>query len=85
MIDTCPADRVDTLEEYKKQFDIICEFAPSLIADEAEIRSLILDAINGEIELTKSNKGQVMKIIAPLFKGKADMKVVNKVVGNLLV
>lgn len=85
MIDTCPADRVETFAEYKKQLDIICEFAPSLIADEAEIRSMILDAINGEIELTKSNKGKVMKIIAPLFKGKADMKVVNKVVGELLV
>lgn len=85
MIDTCPADRVETLAEYKKQFEIICEFAPSLIADEAEIRSMILDAINGEIEITKSNKGKVMKIIAPMFKGKADMKVVNKVVGELLV
>lgn len=85
MIDTCPADRVATLAEYKKQFDIICEFAPSLIADEAEIRSMILDAVNGEIELTKSNKGKVMKIIAPVFKGKADMKVVNKVVVELLV
>ena len=85
MIDTCPTNRVETLEEHKKQFEIICEFAPSLIADETEIRYLILDAVNGEIELTKSNKGKVMKIIAPLFKGKADMKVVNKVVGELLV
>ena len=85
MIDTCPADRVETLTEYKKQFDIICEFAPSLITDEDEIRSLIFDTVNGEMELTKANKGKIMKIIAPMFKGKADMKVVNKVVGEVLV
>ena len=85
MIDTCPADRVDTLAEYKRQYEIICEFAPTLMADEAEIRTLILDAINGEIELTKSNRGKVMKIIAPMFKGKADMSIVNKVVGDILV
>ena len=84
MIDTCPADRVETLEEYNRQYEIICEFAPTLMTDEAEIRSLILDAINGEIELTKSNRGKVMKVIAPMFKGKADMSIVNKVVGDIL-
>lgn len=85
MIDTCPADRIETLAQYVKQFDIICEFAPTLITDEDEIRNLILDAINGEMELTKTNKGKVMKIIAPVFKGKADMKIVSKVVGNILI
>jgi uncharacterized protein YqeY len=85
MIDTCPADRVETLEEYNKQLEIICEFAPSLVTDEAEIHNLILDVINGEIELTKANKGKIMKIIAPVFKGKADMKIVNKVIGEMLV
>lgn len=85
MIDTCPADRIETLAEYKKQFEIICEFAPTLITDESEISNLIIDAINGEVELTKANKGKIMKIIAPVFKGKADMKIVNKVVGNMLV
>lgn len=84
MIDTCPADRVETLAEYNKQLDIICEFAPTLITDEVEIHNLILDVINGEIELTKANKGKVMKIIAPVFKGKADMKIVNKVIGEIL-
>lgn len=85
MIDTCPADRVATLAEYKNQLEIINEFAPVLIVNEEDIRNLILDAINGEIELTKANKGKVMKIIAPVFKGKADMKIVNNVIGEMLV
>lgn len=85
MIDTCPADRVSTLADYKMQLEIICEFAPTLIVNEDVIRSTILEAINGEIEMTKANKGKVMKIIAPVFKGKADMSIVNKVVGEMLV
>ncbi len=84
MIDTCPADRVETLAEYVKQFDIIDEFAPTLMTDEEEIRGMIQDIVNGEMEFTKSNRGKIMKVIAPVFKGKADMSVVNKVVGEIL-
>jgi uncharacterized protein YqeY len=83
-IDTCPADRTETLEEYKAQMAVVAEFAPTLIADEADIYNMILDSINGEIEFSKANKGKIMKIIAPMFKGKADMSVVNKVLGGML-
>lgn len=85
MIDTCPADRIETLAEYVKQLDVIDEFAPTLMTDENEIKNLILDALNGEFELTKTNRGKIMKVIAPVFKGKADMGVVSNVVGDMLV
>jgi uncharacterized protein YqeY len=85
MIDTCPAGRIDLLMQYQNQLEIINEFAPQLITDEAEISNLIVDAINGEFELTKANRGKIMKVIAPVFKGKADMKIVSKVVGEMLV
>lgn len=86
MIDTCPADRVATLAEYKNQLEIINEFAPVLIVNEDVIRNMIQDALekNG-IEPEKKNKGMVMKTIMPMFKGKADMSVVSKVVGGMLV
>jgi uncharacterized protein YqeY len=83
-VDTCPADRVDTLVDYKAQLAIVAEFAPTLITNEVEIQNAILDAINGEIEFSKVNKGKIMKIIAPIFKGKADMGIVNKVLGEML-
>ena len=83
-IDTCPADRTETLEEYKAQMAVVAEFAPSLITDETEIRYLILDIVNNEHEFSKSNRGILMKIIAPVLKGKADMSVVNKVLGGML-
>lgn len=83
-IDTCPADRVQMLENYNEQMKIVAEFAPTLLTDESEIRNRILDIINGEIEFTKSNRGKIMKIISPIFKGKADMGIVSKVVGEML-
>ena len=36
------------------------------------------------IEPLKSNKGAVMKTVMPIFKGKADMKIVNQVIGEIL-
>ena len=85
-IDTCPVDRTETLEAYKAQMVVVAEFAPTLITDEEEIRYLILDIINinNDVELTKSNRGYIMKIVAPVLKGKADMGIVNKVLGGML-
>ena len=84
MLDTCPESRTDLLEDYKKQMEIICEFAPTLMTDEVEIKLAILDIINGEIAFTKPNRGKIMKIISPVLKGKADMAIVSKVVGGML-
>lgn len=86
-IDTCPTDRTETLAEYKAQMAVVTEFAPTLITDEVEIRYLILDIINinNDVELTKANRGYIMKIIAPVLKGKVDMAIVNKVLGGMLV
>lgn len=83
-IDTCPADRTETLAEYKAQMAVVAEFAPTLIADETEIRYLILDIVNNEYEFTKANRGKIMKIVAPVLKGKVDMSAVNKVLGGML-
>ena len=83
-IDTCPVERTETLEEYKAQMAIVAEFAPTLITDETEIRYLILDIVNNEHEFSKSNRGILMKILAPVLKGKVDMSIVNKVLGGML-
>ena len=85
MIDTCPKFRADLLENYKKQMEIICEFAPTLITDEGQIKTIVLDfATENNIELTKNNRGKLMGIISKCLRGKIDMGVVNKVVGGML-
>ena len=84
-IDTCPADRIETLNEYKAQMAVVAEFAPSLITDESQIEDIItMHVYSANIPLLKSNRGAIMKIIAPAMKGKADMSVVNKVLGGML-
>ena len=84
MIDTCPADRTETLAEYNAQMAIVAEFAPTLITDETEIHNMILDIVNNEMEFSKANRGKIMKIIAPVLKGKVDMSIASKVLGEML-
>ena len=77
MIDTCPASRAETLQEYKERLAIINEFAPQLITDAQEIENFIHSL---GIELTKANRGNIMKEL----KGKVDMKAANQVLGGML-
>ena len=77
MIDTCPASRAELLQEYKERLAIINEFAPQLITDAQEIENFIRSL---EIELTKANRGNIMKEL----KGKVDMKTANQVLGGML-
>ena len=85
MIDTCPASRTDKLAEYEAAMVIVKEYAPQLITDETEIKGMILDVLNNEYTLEKKNRGQIMKIVMPVLKGKVDMAVANKVIGSMLV
>ena len=84
MIDTCPTDRPDLLKKYNFEMAIVKEFAPQLMTDKGEIERTINDILNGEVSLTKANKGNIMKLITPYFKGKADMKIVSQVVAEML-
>ena len=84
-IDTCPGYRADKREEYERALAIVKEFAPQLITDEAEIANMITSALaNTSIEPTKKNKGHIMKLIMPIMKGKADGKIVQKVINGML-
>lgn len=85
MIDTCPDTRGDLMDSYKKQMEIICEFAPKLITDEDYICTLVTGYVSSAgVELLKSNRGAIMKLVAANLKGKADMGIVSKVVGGML-
>ena len=92
MIDTCPAERDDLLMEYTYRRIVINEFAPKLISDEDEIAALILkicsdallcDTDTYPLTFNKSDKGKIMKVVMPGLKGKVDMKIANKVLGEI--
>lgn len=77
MIDTCPSSRTDLLDEYKANMEIVKEYAPKLLTDEKEIWDFI-QSLN--IELITANRGLIMKEL----KGKVDMKIANKILGEKL-
>ena len=79
-LDTCPADRADLKEEYQFRYDVINEYAPQLMSAE-EVKKIIEEKF-AEVIATK-NKGQIMKVVMPELKGKADGKVINQVVAEL--
>lgn len=84
-IDTCPVDRTEKLAEYTAKLAVIEEYCPKLLDDPVKISDIIKNlCFDNRIDLVKANRGNVMKVVMPHFKGHADMKVVNQVVGGLL-
>ncbi len=80
-IDTCPADRTELIEEYTAKYNIINEFAPVQMSAE-EVKALLTEKF-ADVIATK-NKGMIMKTVMAELKGKADGKVINAVVAELL-
>ncbi len=96
--DTCPdsaedpkrdAELKERKADYLAELTLVKEYAPKLLSDYNEIKDAVVALLSeyGPVDAlsSKSNRGTVMKIIAPAMKGKADMAIVNKVVGDLLV
>ena len=82
-IETCPADRTETLAQLKGELAVYEEFLPKQM-DENEIRTTI-EGVLAELGIaTPSNKdkGAIMKVLMPMVKGKADGKLVNTVLGT---
>lgn len=79
-LDTCPAERQDLIAEYTTNYEIIKEYAPAQMGEE-EIKALLLEKY-ADVIATK-NKGMIMKTVMAELKGKADGKVINKVVADL--
>ena len=86
MVATCPttAEYAERLADYTAQLAIATEYAPKIITDPEEIARMVIDTVNGEIEMTIRNKGQIMRVVMPALKGKTDMAVANKVIGDML-
>ena len=72
------AGRFDLVEEYKAKLVVIDDFIPIDMSVE-DVEKIVRDNINGSM-----NKGQAMKIIMPILRGKADGKVISSVVDKVL-
>ena len=77
------ANRLAAYKEAMKSIDLLTPLKPKMM-DENEIRNIIGQLYKGsDILPLKANKGKIMKELSYL-KGKADMKLVNKLVDETL-
>ena len=85
MIDTCPSSYEDKLKQYKADMEIVKQYAPQLITDKETIANRVKKIAGAQgIELVKANRGALMRSISAELKGKADMKIVSAIVGDIL-
>ena len=84
-IDTCPNSRPELKQQYFAELAIVKEYAPQLITDIQAIKDRIFVLVtNANLTLDKKSKGAIMKLASAEFKGKADMKIVNQAVVEML-
>ena len=77
------AGRDDLVENLLKEVQILSKYLPEQLSED-EVRSKI-DEVISSIEATSiKDMGKVMKELTPLFKGKADLKLVNTIVKEKL-
>lgn len=80
-METCPKDRVELLQQYKERYEIISEYAPKMMSED-EIRDFLQK--NAADVLATKNKGQIMKTVMPMLKGKADGGTIAKIVSQMI-
>ena len=79
-INTCPVSRPDLLEAYVVCMSYIDELAPKMLS-ENEIRAIVKE-IFSQNEIP--NRGIAMKLVMSRLKGKADGKMINNIVMEVL-
>lgn len=79
-LDTCPSNREDLLTKYQNAYNIINEYMPQMMTKEE-----IIEKLNSDFSevITTKNKGLIMKTIMPVFKGKADGKLINEIITEI--
>ena len=85
MIDSCPEDRPEKLAEYKARAAIVAEFAPKMMTEDEIAMELGMYCTFEGLELTKANRAAIMRGFMPTIKGRADGKLANKVITEMLV
>ena len=84
-LEMTPADRIDIVEECKFRISVFEEFAPKMMNKEEIL--VVVQEVLAQIGIenpTPQEKGKIMKELMPRVKGKADGKLVNEVVAELL-
>ena len=77
------ANRPDLLAALEQEIAILMEYLPEQMT-EAEVRSLVTQAVADAQASSPKDMGKVMALLMPKVKGRADGKLVNSIVKELL-
>lgn len=77
------AGRNDLVENLLKEVQALSKYLPEQLSED-EVRSKIDEVISSVKASSIKDMGKVMKELTPIFKGKADMKLVNTIVKEKL-
>jgi hypothetical protein len=77
------AGRDDLVSQMKAEIDIISEYLPKQLTEE-EIKDLVLQTIHETGASSRADMGKLMSALMPKVKGRADGKLVNQLVQQLL-
>ena len=77
------ANRVDLVEQNKKEIEILNTYMPEQLSDE-EINKVIDEAFAKINPTSPQDMGKIIGSISPMLKGKADMGMVSKLVKDKL-
>ena len=73
------AGRTDLVDQNNKEIEILNTYMPKMM-DETEIEDLVKEVFAKVNPTGPNDIGKIMKEIAPLVKGKADMSLVNSII-----
>jgi len=76
-------NRADAADQEKAEIEILMKYMPQQM-NEDEIRAVVTSAIEETNAESMKDIGNVMKVLMPIVKGKADGSVVNKIVREML-
>ncbi len=84
-MELAPEDREDIKEQCRKRLEVLQEFAPEEMGEDA-IREAVRETLAalGIDSPSVKDKGKIMKELMPKVKGKADGAAVNRIVGEVI-
>lgn len=76
-------NRPDLVENLEQEIVILMQYLPQQLG-EAEVRALVAEAVAQTGAVTGKEMGKVMAVLMPKVKGRADGKLVNTIVKEML-
>jgi uncharacterized protein YqeY len=76
-------NRQDLVDQANKESEILLEYLPQQLS-ETEVRTIILEAVNEIGAVSIKDMGKLMTAVMPKLKGRADGKLVNQIVKDIL-